>query len=87
MKYYVHQKNRFGDIYFEKVGIPVQVSFLKYKIFKFLGYIVTKAPDEMTLKDVHVKAQIENGADPTSYLVERTRKFHIVIDALEHFDF
>lgn len=76
MKYYLHRDKGYYAAYFAEVGRPFEVGFLRYVFAKAAGYLATKAPDDMSIGEVHIKAQIEAGAHPTSFKVQKVKELY-----------
>ena len=74
MKYYLHKDTGYFDAYFGNVGTPFEVSKNRYAIAKATGFVATKAPDKMSVGEVHIKAQIEAGSHPTSHKVNELKR-------------
>ena len=60
--------------YFGHIGDPFRVSYLRYLLYKALGFRATAVPDGTSKTEVLVQASIENGAHPSSYHVEKIRE-------------
>ena len=74
MKFYLHKNTGYYDAYFGNVGTPFQVTYGRYLRAKSRGYVATKAPDNHSIAQVHVKAQIEAGSHPTSFRVNEIKE-------------
>lgn len=77
VQYYLHHNLSFVQNYFGYVGIPFEVSYLRYLWAKMTGYRTTVAPAGTSLKEVMVIAAIKAGAHPTSYRVQEIRKMNL----------
>jgi len=76
-KYYRHPYTGYYDDYFSNVSKPVQCSLCQYLYLKSQGYRVTKAHPDMSIQEVHVKAQIEAGSHPESHKVQAIRESYL----------
>jgi hypothetical protein len=74
--YYLHGETGYYDSYFSNVGPPQRVTYTEYIHGKVGGYVATKVAHGTSIRDVHVQAQIEAGAHPTSYKVEQLKKYY-----------
>ena len=75
-EYYLHQDTGYYDAYFHNVGKPILVDYGKYSRAKRDGFVATRVDRGTSIRDVHVQAQIEAGAHPTSYKVEQLKKYY-----------
>jgi hypothetical protein len=73
-EYYLHQDTGYYDAYFHNIGEPIKVSYTEYLHSKARGYVATKVDRGTLIRDVHIQAQIEAGAHPSSYKVEQLKK-------------
>jgi len=74
MDYYLHRNMSFALNYFGHIGNPFQVSYLRYLLYKILGFRATAVPKGTSTTEVLVHAAITDGAHPTSYHVKKIRK-------------
>lgn len=77
MKYYMHWHPGAAAHYWCEVGQPHRVCFLRYLLAKLTGYLVTRAPDDMSIRDVHALAQVKHGGShPSSHRVQEIYKMY-----------
>jgi len=72
--YYKHPSTGYYNDYFHNVSKPVEITYTEYLYLKMGGYRVTKALTTLSIMDVHIQAQIEAGAHPKSFKVEKIKE-------------
>ena len=65
------------DDYFHNVSKPVEITYIKYLYLRLNSYRATKALAHLSIKDVHVQAQIATGSHPFSFKVLEIKKKYV----------
>jgi len=72
--YYLHRSGGVAFDYFGGIGTPFKVSFIRFYLYKLLGYRNTKVLRGASIRRVMIRANLERGAHRHSISMEEARK-------------
>ena len=77
--YYLHKSGGKVFDYFNCVGTPFRVSYLRWLLFRLFKFRATRVQRGASLKRVYIRATLQAGAHRTSYNMKETLKQFIPV--------
>ena len=71
--YYLHRSGGYAFDHFGGIGTPFQVSFLRFYLWKWMGYRATRVIKGASLRRVYIRATIKQGAHRHSMKMDDAR--------------